>query len=66
MLHCNHLLADNMVHVGLALSVVYFTFTFMYIYNRVEPNEALRDVCGYYQQYFEDYECHCMMEEQNG
>jgi hypothetical protein len=52
--------------VGLALTVVYFTVTFMYLYNKVEPNEALRDVCGYYQQYFEDYECHCMLEEQNG
>jgi membrane associated rhomboid family serine protease len=51
--------------VGFALTVAYFAVTFLYMYNRVTPNEALRDVCGYYQQYFEDYECHCMMEEQN-
>ena len=32
--------------------------TNMYQFN-VEAAEELRDVCGYYKQYFEDYECNC-------
>ena len=50
---------------GLILTVILFTSLFMYMFNSVEPIEALRDVCGYYQQFFEDYECHCMKGEQN-
>ena len=29
----------------------------------IPMNEELRDVCGYYTQNFEDYECNCMREE---
>jgi hypothetical protein len=31
----------------------------VYMYTEVETKEELRDVCGYYQQFFEDYECNC-------
>lgn len=37
-------------------------FNFMY-YGGIEVDEDLRDVCGYYQQYFDDYECICMRGE---
>jgi hypothetical protein len=29
----------------------------------IAMNEELRDVCGYYTQNFDDYECNCMREE---
>jgi len=29
----------------------------------VPMNEELRDVCGYYTQNFDDYECNCMRDE---
>ena len=51
--------------VGIALTVVYFAVTLQHMYSgEVELSEELRDVCGYYKQYFEDYECNCMLEEQ--
>lgn len=28
----------------------------------IEPADELGDVCGYYQQFFEDYECTCSRE----
>ena len=50
--------------VGLALSVVLFAYGLDYMYGgNVEVVEELRDVCGYYKQYFDDYECNCMREE---
>ena len=41
-----------------AAAVYYMSFS-----GEVEVDEELRDVCGYYQKQFEDYECHCMKEE---
>jgi hypothetical protein len=29
----------------------------------VAPTEELRDVCGYYTQNFDNYQCNCMREE---
>lgn len=51
--------------VGIALTTVYFAVTLQHMYSGdIEPAEELRDVCGYYKQYFDDYECNCMREEQ--
>jgi membrane associated rhomboid family serine protease len=51
--------------VGVAITGAYFVVVFRIMYSGdVQPSEALRDVCGYYQQNFEDYQCNCMREEQ--
>jgi membrane associated rhomboid family serine protease len=50
--------------VGVAITAVYFIVVFQRMYSGdIQPSEALRDVCGYYQQNFEDYQCNCMIEE---
>lgn len=52
--------------VGAALTTVYFAVTLTHMYSgQVEPAEELRDVCAYYTENFDDYECNCMR-EQNG
>ena len=49
---------------GIAITVVYFVVTMHRMYSGdVEVVDELRDVCGYYKQYFEDYECNCMRAE---
>jgi membrane associated rhomboid family serine protease len=48
--------------VGLALTITLFATSLTYMYNDVEPVERLRDVCAYYQEFFEDYECSCSIE----
>jgi hypothetical protein len=51
--------------LGVAMTVVFFTTTLHKMYSGdIDPAEELRDVCGYYKQYFDDYECNCMREEQ--
>ena len=53
--------------IGLASTTVYFAVTLQHMYSgEIEPVEELRDVCGYYKEYFDDYECNCMREEQQG
>lgn len=53
--------------VGLALTAVYFGVVFQQMYSGdVQPSEELRDVCGYYKQYFEDYECNCQRGDGGG
>jgi membrane associated rhomboid family serine protease len=47
--------------VGLAVTVVGFAASLNYMYTQVEPAEQLRDICEYYQQFFEDYECSCTL-----
>lgn len=50
--------------VGLILTVSAFTVALAHMYSgEIEASEELRDVCGYYQQNFDDYECNCMREE---
>jgi len=49
--------------VGVGVTVVLYSVGMAYMYTMVETNEELRDVCGYYQQYFDDYECQCMLDE---
>ena len=51
--------------IGGALTLVCFTLAFQYLYGgNVEVAPELRDVCGYYQQYFDDYECRCMRNDE--
>lgn len=49
--------------VGVGSTLALYSALMAYMYNGVETNEDLRDVCGYYQQYFDDYECQCMLDE---
>lgn len=47
--------------VGVVIAVASFGAALVYMYSgAVDPAEELRDVCGYYQQFYEDYECRCM------
>lgn len=49
---------------GAALVFMAYSTALGYMYSgNIEAAEELRDVCGYYQQQFEDYECRCMLEE---
>ena len=46
--------------VGVAITVIYFVVVFQRMYSgEIESAEELRDVCGYYRENFEDYECNC-------
>jgi membrane associated rhomboid family serine protease len=46
--------------VGVALTAVYFVVLFQRMYSgNVEAAEELRDVCAYYKQNFQEYECNC-------
>ena len=48
--------------VGAALNLAFYVGTVTYLYTSVEPIDDLQDICKYYQQYFEDYECNCQIE----
>jgi len=55
--------------LGIAAASAFFIGTITYMYSgQVDAAEELRDVCGYYKEHFENYECNCMREEyvQNG
>mmetsp|Transcript_39142 Transcript_39142/g.81866 ORF Transcript_39142/g.81866 Transcript_39142/m.81866 type:complete len:336 (+) Transcript_39142:171-1178(+) len=46
--------------VGVAITIAYFAVVFDMMYSgEIDPAEELRDVCGYYKENFEDYECNC-------
>ena len=50
--------------IGTGITVAYFAATLTKMYSGdIEPAQELRDVCGYYKQYFDDYECNCMRDE---
>mmetsp|Transcript_19055 Transcript_19055/g.34306 ORF Transcript_19055/g.34306 Transcript_19055/m.34306 type:complete len:455 (+) Transcript_19055:151-1515(+) len=49
--------------VGVGSTMALYSAGMAYMYNDVETKDELRDVCGYYQQYFDDYECKCMLDE---
>jgi membrane associated rhomboid family serine protease len=50
--------------VGVAAVTAYFVVTVVYMYSgNVQEIDALRDVCGYYQQNFENYQCKCMPDQ---
>lgn len=51
--------------IGVAITCIYFSITFTQMYSgNVDAPEELRDVCDYYKQYFDDYECKCMRNQQ--
>jgi phosphotransferase system glucose/maltose/N-acetylglucosamine-specific IIC component len=50
--------------IGVVITAIYFSVTFTEMYSgNVDPPEELRDVCDYYKQYFDDYECKCMINQ---
>lgn len=53
--------------LGLFVTILCFARALNYMYSgAVESIDELKDVCGYYKQNFEDYECNCMRDEQEG
>lgn len=61
-----HLIGWQMLWFAIGAGIVFFAFStaLAYMYSgEIEASEELRDVCGYYQKQFEDYECRCMREE---
>mmetsp|Transcript_37579 Transcript_37579/g.112649 ORF Transcript_37579/g.112649 Transcript_37579/m.112649 type:complete len:355 (-) Transcript_37579:277-1341(-) len=51
--------------IGAILTAVGFAETAKYLFNDVEPVDELRDVCEYYKQFFDGYECSCRKEDLN-
>lgn len=45
--------------VGVAMNLVLYITSISYMYTDVEPMQDLKDVCNYFKQYFQDYECQC-------
>jgi membrane associated rhomboid family serine protease len=45
--------------MGAILTVSLLATSLIYMYTQVHPADRLRDVCGYYQQFFAGYECSC-------
>ena len=45
--------------IGVAMNVGMYTGLLIYMYTKVDPMDDLDDICGYYQQFFEGYECVC-------
>lgn len=52
--------------IGVAMTVSFFTVLVLYMLNKVNPIGDLDDVCGYYQKYFDGYECHCQLSQGGG
>ncbi|KAL7451069.1 hypothetical protein ACHAWC_002911 [Mediolabrus comicus] len=48
--------------VGIAGGIILYS-TFIAIMFTTETDDQMRDICGYYQQHFENYECKCMLNE---
>lgn len=46
---------------GFVTTVAGFAIAFDYLFTSIEIHEETRDVCEYYQQFFDDYECHCRL-----
>jgi membrane associated rhomboid family serine protease len=47
--------------VGVVMNAFLYGGLISYMMNDVQPNNDLQDVCGYYKQYFDDYECQCQL-----
>ena len=44
--------------IGIAATLITYGFSITYMYSgAVDPANDLKDVCGYYKMYFEDFEC---------
>eukprot|EP00533_Pseudo-nitzschia_delicatissima_P008511 CAMPEP_0116102140 /NCGR_PEP_ID=MMETSP0327-20121206/13187_1 /TAXON_ID=44447 /ORGANISM="Pseudo-nitzschia delicatissima, Strain B596" /LENGTH=353 /DNA_ID=CAMNT_0003594153 /DNA_START=131 /DNA_END=1192 /DNA_ORIENTATION=+ len=49
--------------VGFVLTGIFFTVLFERMYSGdIDPADELRDVCKYYQENFDEYECNCQRE----
>ena len=44
------------------MNAVFYIMTLSYMYTAVQPRNDLSDVCEYYKQFYEDYECNCQIE----
>jgi membrane associated rhomboid family serine protease len=50
--------------VGIAVTVSTFVAALTYMYSgNIETIDELRDVCGYYKENYQDYQCNCMRAE---
>ena len=49
--------------IGIGLNLTFYILAVSYLYAYVEPRGDLQDVCGYYQQFYDDYECNCQIDE---
>lgn len=49
--------------VGIAMNIAFYVSTIRYMVKDVQPTEDLNDVCAYYKQFFDDYECQCQLEK---
>jgi len=49
---------------GFFLTVIGAALGIVFMLKEIKDNVAdeMGDVCGYYKQYFEDYECNCQLE----
>lgn len=47
--------------IGVVMNAALYGALISYMMNEVEPNNDLQDVCGYYKQYFDQYECQCQL-----
>jgi len=47
--------------VGIIVNLAVYIPTLIYLYTSINPMNDLNDICGYYQQFFEDYECNCQV-----
>lgn len=60
----------GMFATGVVMSFIFYGTGIHHMFHVVKNNVAqeMSDVCGYYQQFFEGYECRCMLDrpEQNG
>ena len=48
--------------VGLAITIFAFAVALFCMFNFVQAEPDLRDVCDYYKRSFEGYECNCQLE----
>lgn len=55
----------GMTIVSLLINLIFFGVGLSYMFNqsRGEVAEEMGDVCEYYKQFYEDYECRCRMDD---
>lgn len=54
----------GMFAIGVLASSIFYGTGIYHMFQEVKGNVAqeMSDVCGYYQQFFDGYECRCMLE----
>lgn len=48
--------------IGILMNIIAYICSIQYMYSNIEPNKDLENVCEYYKQFFEDYDCNCQLE----